>query len=68
MPKLDGFEFSKRILDLDINVRVCFITVGEVNIEALRREQYPALRSFACFIKKPVTIEYLIRGVKAELE
>ena len=39
---------------------------GLINQEALR-EQYPTL-SIGCFIKKPVTIEYLVRRVKAELE
>jgi CheY-like chemotaxis protein len=66
MPEMNGFEFSTRILELDINVRVCYITAGEVNTEALR-EQYPSL-SFGCFIQKPVTIGYLVRRVKAELE
>jgi CheY-like chemotaxis protein len=66
MPKVNGFEFSEKILKLDINVRVCFISAGEMNIEALR-EQYPSL-SIGCFIRKPVTIENLVRRVKAELE
>jgi CheY-like chemotaxis protein len=66
MPTMNGFEFSTRILELDINVRVCYITAGEVNIEALR-EQYPTL-SFGCFIKKPVTTGDLVQRVKAELE
>ncbi len=66
MPKVNGFEFSEKILKLDVNVRVCYISAGEMNIEALR-EQYPSL-SIGCFIKKPITIENLIRRVKAELE
>jgi hypothetical protein len=37
-----------------------------MNIEALR-EQYPSL-SIGCFIKKPITIEDLVRKIKAELE
>jgi hypothetical protein len=37
-----------------------------LNIEALR-EQYPSL-SIGCFIRKPVTMENLVRRVKAELE
>jgi hypothetical protein len=53
-------------LKLDVNVRVCYISAGEMNIEALR-EQYPSL-SIGCFIKKPITIENLVRRVKAELE
>jgi hypothetical protein len=39
---------------------------GLINQEALR-EQYPLL-SIGCFIKKPVTIENLVRRVKAELD
>jgi DNA-binding response OmpR family regulator len=37
-----------------------------MNIEALR-EQYQSL-SLGCFITKPVTIENLVRRVKAEVE
>jgi CheY-like chemotaxis protein len=66
MPNVNGFEFSDKILKLDVNVRVCYISAGEMNIEALR-EQYPSL-SIGCFIKKPVTIDNLIRRVKSELE
>jgi CheY-like chemotaxis protein len=66
MPQVNGFEFSEKILELDINVRVCYISAGEMNIEALR-EQYPSL-SIGCFIKKPITIENLVIRVKAELE
>jgi DNA-binding response OmpR family regulator len=66
IPKMNGFEFSTKILELHVNVRICFMSSGLINQEALR-EQYPSL-SFGCFIKKPVTIEYLVRRVKAELE
>jgi CheY-like chemotaxis protein len=66
MPKMNGFEFSEKILELDLNVRICYISAGEMNIGALR-EQYKSL-SIGCFIKKPVTMENLIRKVKAELE
>ncbi|MGB8778704.1 MAG: response regulator, partial [Nitrososphaeraceae archaeon] len=66
MPKMNGFEFSTRILELDVNPRVCYMSSGLINQEALR-EQYPTL-SIGCFIKKPVTIEYLVGRVKAELE
>jgi CheY-like chemotaxis protein len=66
MPKMNGFEFSTRILELDVNPRICYMSSGLINQEALR-EQYPTL-SIGCFIRKPVTIEYLVRRVKAELE
>jgi two-component SAPR family response regulator len=66
MPDINGFELSQKILELDVNVRVCFISAGEVNIEALR-EVYPNV-SMGCFIKKPVTIEYLVKRLSAELD
>ena len=36
MPKMNGFELCTRILKIDVNVRICFITAGDANIEALR--------------------------------
>jgi len=66
MPGLNGFEFATKILELDANPRVCFMSSGIINQEALR-EQYRTL-SIGCFIRKPVTIDYLIKRVKAELE
>ena len=66
IPKMNGFEFSKQILELDVNVRVCYITAAEINLQALR-EQFPTL-SIGCFIKKPIGIEDLVRRVRAELD
>lgn len=65
MPQMNGIELTRQILELDANVKVCFITAGEANIEVLR-ELYPT-RSIGCYIKKPVTIENLVKRVKAEL-
>jgi CheY-like chemotaxis protein len=66
MPRMNGFEFSEKILELDLNVRICYISAGEMNIEALR-EQYKSL-SLGCFITKPIALENLVRRVKSELE
>jgi DNA-binding response OmpR family regulator len=66
MPDLNGFELCERILDLDINIKVCFVSAVDVNDKALR-EVYPKI-SIGCFIKKPVTIDYLVKRVKTELE
>ena len=67
MPHMNGFELCEKILDLDVNIRVCFISAAQVNIEALR-EVYPKARSIGCFIKKPVTINYLVKRLTAELD
>ena len=66
MPKMNGFELCSGILEIDVNVRICFITAGDTNIEALR-EIYPTL-SIGCFIKKPVSINELIKRLKMELD
>ena len=43
MPHMDGFQLSEKILAIDINVKFCFMSSGEINREALR-EIYPAIR------------------------
>jgi DNA-binding response OmpR family regulator len=66
MPYIDGFELTERILEIDINVKICFISAGEINRDALR-EIHPSI-SLGCFMKKPVTIDYLIDRVMQELD
>jgi DNA-binding response OmpR family regulator len=66
MPKMNGFEFAAKVLELDANPRVCFMSSALINQEALR-EQYPSL-SIGCYIRKPVAIESLVKRVDAELE
>ena len=66
MPKMNGFDFCVKVFEVDINPRVCFMSAGLINQEALK-EQYPSL-SFGCFIKKPIAMDNLVRKVKAELE
>jgi CheY-like chemotaxis protein len=66
MPNMNGFQLCEKILEVDVNIRVCFISAAELNIEALR-EVYPKV-SFGCFMKKPVSIEYLVKRLLAELK
>jgi CheY-like chemotaxis protein len=67
MPIMNGFELCEKLLPLDINVRVCFMSAGEIKQEAIR-ELYPLRTIGGCFIKKPVEIDHLIRQLIAELE
>ena len=53
MPIMNGFELCEKILLMDINVKVCFMTAGEINQQAIR-ELYPLRTMGGCFIKKPV--------------
>jgi DNA-binding response OmpR family regulator len=66
MPHMNGFELCEKILTIDINVKVCFMSCVEINREALR-EIYPSL-SLGCFIRKPVTTDYLLERIRSELD
>lgn len=66
MPLMDGFQLAQNLVRKDINVRVCFMTAGEINMDAAS-EVHP-LKSIGCFIKKPITSEELLRRIRAELE
>lgn len=66
MPTMNGFELCQKLLQKDINVRVCFMTAGEFNMDAAR-EVHP-LKSIGCFIKKPIATDALVKRIRAELE
>ena len=66
MPKMNGLELYQKIVEIDANIRICFMSAAEVNVDALR-EVYPNV-SFGCFIQKPVTIDKLVERLLAELD
>ena len=66
MPNMNGFQLCQKVSKLDLNIRVCFMSALAVNIHALL-EVYPNV-SLGCFIEKPVSIEYLIKRLSAELD
>src|SRR5215475_15728320 len=66
MPRMNGFELCEKIFAIDVNVRVCLMSSGEINWEALR-EMYPT-RQEGCFIRKPVTIDHLLKRIRSELD
>ena len=66
MSKMNGFGLCTKILEVDLDVKICFITAGDIHIDGLR-EVYSTL-STGCFIKKPISISDLIKWLKAEME
>jgi hypothetical protein len=66
MPTVNGYELVEKITRLDLNIKVCFMSSGEVSYEALREIRHPS-KSFGCFIKKPATKDYLVNRVVQEL-
>ena len=65
MLHMNGFELSERLLKIDTNPKICFMSSGQINQEALR-EVHPSV-NIGCFINKPISIEYLIARLNAEL-
>jgi CheY-like chemotaxis protein len=66
MPHVNGFELCEKILVIDINVKVCFMSAVEINREGLRGI-YSSL-GLGCFIRKPVTMDYLVERIVSELD
>jgi CheY-like chemotaxis protein len=66
MPWMDGFEVSRRLLEIDLNLRICFMTAGEINYRALR--EIHSVRNVGCYITKPISANDLINKVRMELE
>jgi CheY-like chemotaxis protein len=66
MPHMNGFQLCEKILAIDINAKVCFMSSGEINRKALR-EIYPSL-AVGCFMRKPMTIDYLLERIRSELD
>lgn len=66
MPGMDGFEISRRLLEVDLNLRICFMSAGEINYRALR--EIHSIRSVGCYITKPISANDLINKVRMELE
>ena len=66
MPHMNGFQLCEKILTIDINVKVCFMSSGEINRKALR-EIYPSL-TVGCFMRKPMTMDYLLERIRLELD
>ena len=60
MPLLDGYQLAQNLIRRDLDVRVCFMTSGEINMNAAR-EGHP-LDSIGCFIKKPI-ITYAVKFI-----
>ena len=66
LPSMNGLELSLRFRKLDKAVKICFITAFPAYYETLIEEN-PDL-DFACFIKKPVSIDILATRIRRELQ
>ena len=61
MPEMHGFSFYREIKKLDKNVRICFLTAGEMYY-GVYSDIFSSLPA-NCFIRKPIGNEELIKRV-----
>jgi DNA-binding response OmpR family regulator len=66
MPNMTGLELAEKILKEDANVKVCFISARDLDIDGLRKV-YPTINT-GSFISKPIEMNELVRRVDAELD
>jgi signal transduction histidine kinase len=63
MPKMNGFEFYKKVRKIDNKVKVCFLTAGEINSD----KDYEIFRKNLC-LRKPIENESLLMIIKNLIE
>ena len=61
MPEMDGMELAQKIKDKDEKIKICFITAFDLSYQ--RVPEYSG-----CIIKKPISIDDLIKKIKIEME
>jgi CheY-like chemotaxis protein len=59
MPSINGYELVEKIIKLDLNIKICLMSAGEINYEVIREIRHPS-KSFGCFIKKLLVLIWSI--------
>ena len=66
MPKMNGHELGKEIRKVDDKVKVCFVTAFDIQKED-EEDVATSLNQKPVIIRKPISIDDLVKRVKAEL-
>jgi DNA-binding response OmpR family regulator len=61
IPEMDGIELYKKIRDKDKKIKVCFVSAYDVDYHTVKEYS-------TCIIKKPITLEDLLKRITTELE
>lgn len=67
MPKMNGFELCKEIRKINDKVKVCFATAFDIQKEDEADLTLAASNEKPIIIRKPITIDELVKRVKMEL-
>ena len=60
MPGMNGFQLYEKIRSLDDKVKACFLTAFEES-RGVFRNSFPLLEEVNCYLKKPITVQDLIK-------
>jgi CheY-like chemotaxis protein len=66
MPEMNGFELYEKIRQIDDKSKVCFMTAFEEYYDEFRKI-FPDLKNNECFIRKPISMNDLIKTIKSHL-
>jgi DNA-binding response OmpR family regulator len=61
IPEMDGIELFEKIRDKDKKIKVCFVSAYDVDYNKVKEYS-------SCIIKKPITLEDLLKRINTELE
>ena len=61
MPKMNGFDLYQKIMEIESNVKICFLTASEYFHKEYRRLNADKRLDKAYFIQKPFRSEQLLR-------
>ena len=70
MPRMNGFDLYSEIRKLDDKVKVCFMTAFDIKKEDIEAAVIPTLNEEKnpTVFRKPIKLEDLVSGVKAEID
>jgi len=60
MPGMNGFELYSKIRNVDNQVKVCFLTAFD-EYRSEFKKTFPFLDEVKCFLKKPITIQDMVK-------
>lgn len=61
IPEMDGIALYEKIREKDKKIKICFISAYDVN--------YHIVKEYSeCIIKKPITIEDLVKKINTEMQ
>jgi two-component system, OmpR family, response regulator ChvI len=60
MPGMNGFQLYQKIKDIDDKAKVCFLTAFEEACGEFK-SSFPFLEEVRCYLKKPITVQDLVK-------